>query len=1113
MELVELKSLINTPVRKKALAGVLSDRKVKRISFAGLEGSAVAFALSNLLDTNRHTIIVATDSDEAGYLYHDLVQLEGEQRVAFFPSGYKRNIKYGQVDAPAGIMRTDVLNRLKLSASLLVVTYPEAIAEKVVQEKVLEQNTLHISTQEPVDITFVAQVLREYGFARVDYVYEPGQYAVRGSILDVFSYSNEYPYRIDFFGDDVESIRSFDVDSQLSREKHDEVYIIPNVCNKVENGVSLLEFIDAKTLFAFGNLIHTIDRIIELSKETLAAQAYVTEEVDVNAMQKIVDADTFTRSLVSFRRIEYGKKTIEIPQATIEYNCSLQGVYHKNFDLVSDSFVKFLQEGYKLYIASDNVKQTDRLRDIFADRGDDITFTPILHTVHAGFVDNDLKVCCFTDHQIFDRFHKYNLKSDRARSGKMALSLRELQQIEVGDYLVHIDHGIGQFGGLTHTEIAGKRQEAIKVIYKNGDLIYVSIHALHKLSKYRSKEGEAPTLNRLGTGAWERMKERTKSKMKDIARDLIKLYAARRQEKGFAYSPDNFMQHELEASFIYEDTPDQLKATQDVKSDMESARPMDRLICGDVGFGKTEVAIRAAFKATCDNKQVAVLVPTTVLAFQHYQTFSERLREFPVKVEYLSRARKPKEVRRILTELKEGKVDILIGTHRIIGKDVEFKDLGLLVIDEEQKFGVAVKEKLKQMKVNVDTLTMSATPIPRTLQFSLMGARDLSAITTPPSNRYPIMTEVHSFNEDIIREAVNFEMSRNGQVFFVNNNIEQLATLHNLITRLVPDVRIAIGHGRMSPEELEKVILDFVNYDYDVLLATTIIESGIDMPNTNTIIINNAHKFGLSELHQLRGRVGRSNRKAFCYLLTPPHHAFSEESRRRLQAIESFSDLGSGIHIAMQDLDIRGAGNLLGAEQSGFIADLGYETYQKILQEAVAELKTQEFSDLYYSDNETGGDEAYVADCQFESDLNLFISADYVPLDNERITLYRELDGLERESDVAAFCERLRDRFGAIPTETLDLVQVVNLRRVARTLGFEKVSLKQGRMYLYFVGDEHTAYYQSAAFGRVLNYMQHHPRQCKLREVNSRRSMVVENITDVLTAVQLLKTITQTESV
>ncbi len=1113
MELVGLKSVINTPARRKAIESVLSDRKVKRIAMTGLEGSAKAFALSNLLATGRHTIIVATNSDEAGYLYHDLLQIEGDQRVAFFPSGYKRNIKYGQIDAPAGIMRTDVLNRLKIKEPLLVVTYPEAIAEKVVQEQVLEQNTLHISTSEQIDITFVANALREYGFARVDYVYEPGQYAVRGSILDVFSYSNEYPYRIDFFGDDIDSIRTFHVDSQLSHEKLNEVYIIPNVCNKVENGVSLLEFIDAKTLFAFSDLPHTINRIIELSNETLAVQALLTEEVDVNAMQKVVDADSFTRSLIGFRRVEYGKHTLDTPQATIEYNCSLQGIYHKNFDLVSDSFGKLQQEGYKLYITSDNEKQTDRLRDIFADRGDNITFTPILHTLHEGFVDNDLKVCCFTDHQIFDRFHKYSLKSDRARSGKMALSLRELQQIEVGDYLVHIDHGVGQFGGLTHTEIAGKRQEAIKVIYKNGDMIYVSIHSLHKLSKYRSKEGEAPTLNRLGSGAWERMKERTKSKMKDIARDLIKLYAARREEKGFAFSPDNFMQHELEASFIYEDTPDQMKATQEVKNDMESSRPMDRLICGDVGFGKTEVAIRAAFKATCDNKQVAVLVPTTVLAFQHYQTFSERLREFPVKIEYLSRARKPKEVRQILAELKEGKIDILIGTHRIIGKDVAFKDLGLLVIDEEQKFGVAVKEKLKQLKVNVDTLTMSATPIPRTLQFSLMGARDLSAITTPPANRYPILTEVHTFNEDIIREAINFEMSRNGQLFFVNNNIEQLATLHNLIARLVPDARVAVGHGRMSPDELEKIILDFVNYDYDVLLATTIIESGIDMPNTNTIIINNAQNFGLSELHQLRGRVGRSNRKAFCYLLTPSHYALTDEAHRRLQAIESFSDLGSGIHIAMQDLDIRGAGNLLGAEQSGFIADLGYETYQKILQEAVEELKTQEFSELYYSEDEKKSDESFVADCQFESDLDLLIPAEYVPQESERINLYRELDSLQRESEVAAYCERLRDRFGAIPTETLDLVQVVNLRRVARTLGFEKVSLKQGKMYLYFVGDEHQAYYQSTAFGRVLNYMQHNPRRCKLREVNGRRSMIIDHITSVLDGVQMLSTIHCTESV
>ena len=1113
MELSELKSVINTPSRQKAFARVLTDEKIRRISLDGLEGSSVAFALLHLLQLPGASFVVANDSDEAGYLFHDIEQIEKGEHVVFFPSGYKRDIKYGQIDAPAGIMRTDVLNRLKRKEPLLVVTYPEALAEKVVPEKVLEKNTLHITRSEPVDVSFVGNALREYGFKKVDYVYEPGQYAVRGSILDVFSYSNEYPYRIDFFGEDVESIRTFDVETQLSRENLEEVYIIPNVCNQVEKGISILDFIEKNTCIAFRDVQWTLARIRATAGETLAEQALLTEEVDTHAMEKVVDADLFARQIEEFRWVEYGKHSLQQPQATITYHCSLQGIYHKNFELVSESFSRLIADGYSLYITSDSEKQTDRLRDIFGERGDEIKFVPVLRTLHEGFVDNDLRICCFTDHQIFDRFHKYSLKSDRARSGKMALSLRELQQIEVGDYLVHVDHGIGQFGGLTHTEIAGKRQEAIKVIYKNGDLIYVSIHSLHKLSKYRSKEGEAPKLNRLGTGAWERMKERTKSKMKDIARDLIKLYAARREEKGFAFSPDNFMQHELEASFIYEDTPDQLKATQEVKADMESARPMDRLICGDVGFGKTEVAIRAAFKAACDNKQVAVLVPTTVLAFQHYRTFTERLKEFPVRIEYLSRARKAADVKALLKELADGKINILIGTHRIIGKDVKFKDLGLLIIDEEQKFGVAVKEKLKQMKVNVDTLTMSATPIPRTLQFSLMGARDLSAITTPPANRYPILTEVHTFGEDIIREAINFEMSRNGQLFFVNNQIESLYTLRDLIKRLVPDARVVVGHGQMPPAELEKVIMDFVHYDYDVLLATTIIENGIDMPNANTIIINQAQNFGLSELHQLRGRVGRSNRKAFCYLLVPPQQTFTEEARRRLQAIESFSDLGSGIHIAMQDLDIRGAGNLLGAEQSGFIADLGYETYQKILQEAVEELKTQEFSELYYGDGSVSENREYVSDCQFESDLELMLPDGYVPQEAERISLYRELDGLEQEREVAAFCERLRDRFGAIPAVTLDLVQVVNLRRVAKELGFEKVSLKQGKMYLYFVGDEHKAYYQSEIFGRVLNYLQQNPRRCKLRELGGRRSMVVQSVSTVLEAVQILKEMSRTVAV
>ena len=796
----------------------------------------------------------------------------------------------------------------------------------------------------------------------------------------------------------------------------------------------------------------------------------------------------------------------------IGFGCTPQGIYHKNFDLISDSFAKFLADGYKIYILSDSEKQIERLRAIFEDRGDDIRFTPVISTIHEGFVDHATKTCVFTDHQIFDRFHKYNLKSDRARSGKLALSLKELGQIETGDYIVHVDHGVGKFGGLIRTEVNGRMQEMIKLIYLNNDILLVSIHSLHKLSKYRGKEGVEPRINRLGSGAWGKMKDRTKSKLKDIARDLIKLYAARKDEQGFAYSPDSYLQQELEASFIYEDTPDQLTATQAVKSDMESPRPMDRLICGDVGFGKTEVAIRAAFKAATDNKQTAVLVPTTVLAYQHFNTFKERLKEFPVRVDYISRARSAKDVKQILADLAEGKIDILIGTHKLIGKDVKFKDLGLLIVDEEQKFGVAVKEKLKQLKVNVDTLTMSATPIPRTLQFSLMGARDLSAITTPPANRYPIVTSINALNDDIVTEAVNFEMSRNGQVFVINPRIEGLYDLENMIKRLVPDARTIVAHGQMPPDKLEKAIIDFANHDYDVLLATTIVESGIDMPNVNTIIINNAQNFGLSELHQLRGRVGRSSRKAFCYLLVPPHLPLTPVARRRLQAIESFSELGSGIHIAMQDLDIRGAGNLLGAEQSGFIADLGYETYQRILKEAVTELKNEEFADTLTADDGSG-EEEFVADCTVESDMELLLPPDYVPQESERISLYKELDGIERELDLQKFKMNLEDRFGKIPKETAELLRIPRLRYLARRLGIEKIMLKMGQMYMYFVDDSNQAYYRSPMFGRILNYMQAHPRRCRIREKNGRRSIVISDVPTVEEAVALLQEILNLTSI
>lgn len=1091
---------------------MLADKSVHNFSIDGLAGSSPAMLFSGLPKQESPFLIIANDIDEAGYMYHDLCQINGEDKVLIFPSGYKRDIKYGQIDAPSEILRTEVLNQWDENKAIRwVVTYPEALAEKVATKKHLNESTLKLKVGSTNDMTQIIKKLRQFGFDEVDYVYEPGQFAVRGSILDVYSYSNELPYRIDFFGDDIESIRTFNVETQLSEEKIIEINIVNNVSLSSSEGESFLHFIGDDTVLLCRDHVWLLQRIEAIGAESLSSSTIIAEEGDKNAMRKVVETDNFKKKFSEFKRISYGFSNDSSSDASFTIHCAPQGIYHKNFDLISNSFKDFEKDGFTIYILTDSEKQTERLKVIFEDRGDNIKFTPVLHTIHEGFVDYDLKLCIFTDHQIFDRFHKYNLKSDKARSGKLALSLKELNQIEVGDYIVHVDHGVGKFGGLLRTNVNGKTQEMIKLTYLNDDIIFVSIHSLHKLAKYRGKEGVEPRINKLGSGAWNRIKDKTKSKLKDIARDLIKLYAARKDEKGFAFTPDSYMQQELEASFIYEDTPDQLKATTDVKSDMESARPMDRLICGDVGFGKTEVAIRAAFKAATDNKQSAILVPTTVLAYQHYQTFKERLKEFPVKIEYLSRARKAKDVKRILTELAEGKIDIIIGTHKLIGKDVRFNDLGLLVVDEEQKFGVSVKEKLKQLKVNVDTITMSATPIPRTLQFSLMGARDLSAITTPPANRYPIQTSLNSLNDDIVKEAINFEMSRNGQVFFINNRIEQLYELENMIRRLVPDARIVIGHGQMAPDKLEQAIIDFANHDYDVLLATTIIESGIDMPNVNTIIINNAQNFGLSELHQLRGRVGRSSRKAFCYLLVPPKMPLTPVAKRRLQAIESFSELGSGIHIAMQDLDIRGAGNLLGAEQSGFIADLGYETYQKILKEAVLELKTEEFSDTFEDENPE--ETTYVADCVIESDMELMFPADYVPQEGERINLYQELDNMERETDVMAFRNRLQDRFGKIPKEAQELIRIVSLRRIARSLGIEKISLKQEKMYLYFVSDDNVAYYQSPAFGRILNFLQNNPRRCQLREVRGRRSMVISDISTVEEAVSILSTTSILESI
>ena len=1052
------------------------------------------------------------------------------------------------------------------NSPLYIVTYPDAIAELVVSQHTLSDRSLSLTVGDTIEIPQIEKTLTSEGFERVDYVYEPGQFAVRGSIIDVFSYASEYPFRIDLFGDEIDSIRTFEIESQLSRDKVQHVSIVPNFNSDQPQGlVSFFDFLPEGSALAFQDYGWVHERIEQLGSSPLPlpkrGDAGIAEPSSSpwEGLEgaSLLAASDFIRKTIAFRRIEFGVKATDIDplrpsdssplkrdsayianstvkglskgtvpslrgtseaeqgeaerrgaQVVIHFDTSPQPLFHKNFELVEQSLTDLIGRGYHIYILTDSAKQAERLKTIFEERGSDIPFTAVDKTLHGGFTDATMRVACFTDHQIFDRFHKYNLRSDKARSGKMAISLKELSQFEPGDYVVHIDHGVGRFAGLVRMPNGGSTQEVIKLVYSNDDVVFVSIHSLHKVSKYKSKEGEAPRINKLGTGAWEKLKERTKTKIKDIARDLIKLYSQRAQEKGFAYSPDSFLQHELEASFLYEDTPDQLKATLDVKADMERERPMDRLVCGDVGFGKTEVAIRAAFKAACDNKQVAVLVPTTVLAYQHWRTFSERLKNLPCKVEYLSRARSAADTKKVLAGLKSGDVNIVVGTHKLIGKGVQFKDLGLLIIDEEQKFGVSVKEKLRQLKVSVDTLTLTATPIPRTLQFSLMGARDLSVIQTPPPNRYPIQTEVHTFNEEIIREAVNFELSRNGQLFIINNRIQNLHELAALVTRNVPDARVCIGHGQMAPEELEKVIMSFVNHDYDVLIATSIVENGIDIPNANTIIINQAHNFGLSDLHQMRGRVGRGNKKAFCYLLAPPLSVLTPEARRRLQAIENFTDLGSGIHIAMQDLDIRGAGNLLGAEQSGFIADLGYETYQKILNEAVHELKTNEFADLLAGDVTEGekiSGEGFVEECTIESDLELLFPDEYIPTSSERMLVYRELDSLESDEEVHKFRTRLTDRFGSIPPTGEELLRVVPLRRLGKQLGIEKILLKGGQMALYFVSNLESPYYDSAAFGRVMNYTAMSPYECRFRELSGKRSLLIKGITSVEAALGVLK--------
>ena len=1100
-----------------ALNDLLKDPDVNPVFCSGLNTSAAPLFFSRqVIASGSPFVFILRDLEEAGYFYHDLSQILGTDHVLFFPSSFRRAAKYGQKDPANEILRTGTLSCMqKPGKGVCVVTYPDALAEKVASKEELNDKTLGISVGDRLDTDFIVDVLNSCGFRYADYVYEPGQYAVRGSIIDVFAFSCEYPFRIDFFGNEVDSIRTFEVETQLSKDKKESIVIVPNLGATGRNTISFLDFIPADTTLAMHDPSWIGERIEAICNEVTNSNAPADAgETDGSAIRgdelraMFMNGNDFNAHALKFRRLEFGHKPAGTPAATLEFDLSIQPIYHKNFDLVAASFKKYLHNGYALYICSDSRKQIDRIRSIFEDRGDDITFTDVERTLHEGFTDHRLKMCIFTDHQIFDRFHKYNLKSEKARSGKVALSLKELTSFGIGDYVIHADHGVGKFAGLVRLPQGDTTQEVIKLIFQNDDVVFVSIHSLHKVSKYRGKDGEPPRLHKLGTGAWKELKERTKTKIKDIARDLIKLYAKRREEKGFAFSPDTFLQNELEASFIYEDTPDQSKATADVKQDMERDIPMDRLVCGDVGFGKTEVAIRAAFKAVSDNKQVAVLVPTTVLAYQHFRTFRDRLKDFPCRIEYLSRACTITHSKKVIKGLESGDVDILIGTHRILSKDVKFKDLGLLIIDEEQKFGVSVKEKLRQLKVNVDTLTMTATPIPRTLQFSLMGARDLSVISTPPPNRYPIQTELHTFSEDMIRDAINFEINRNGQVFFVNNRIGNLQELKALILRHIPDARIAVGHGQMEPAELEKIIIGFVNYDYDVLMTTSIVENGIDIPNANTIIVNQAQHFGLSDLHQLRGRVGRSNKKAFCYLLSPPLTDLTMDARRRLQAIENFSDLGSGIHIAMQDLDIRGAGNMLGAEQSGFIADLGYDTYQKILTEAVEELKSDEFADLYAEELKEDGvisGGQFVRETTLECDMELLLPADYVTGSGERMLLYRELDGLVLDTDVNAFRSRLEDRFGSLPREAEELLRIVPLRRIAARLGVEKIILKGGRMMLYLVSNANSPYYRSAAFGKLINYMTKYTRRCDLRDQGGKRSLIVKQVLNVEEAVSVLQ--------
>ncbi len=1098
-----------------AIAASINKKESARIHLRGLAGSSASLIVSSVFNhSESHFLIILTDKEEAAYFFNDLENLLGEQdipfhkkSVLFFPTTYRRPYELEKTDNTNVLSRTEVMKRLGTKeGGTIVVTYPEALAEKVVSKGYLKKNTLRINLNDNLSVDFLTDVLQEYNFINEQFVIEPGQFSIRGGIVDVFSFTNDRPYRIEFFGDDIASIRTFDPVTQLSIDKLTHITITPNVQDRQlhESRQSFIQYIDKGASVWVKDFSFTLDKIDkEFEKAEKAFLELNTETSHLEPKELFITSSDLKREIFEHHIVEFGSQSIIKSSEEFIFRTQPQPSFNKNFDLLFNNLNDNSKAGIKNLILSDNAKQTERiqtiLKDLKANRNITALNLEIINlSLHEGFIDTDAQLACYTDHQIFERYHKFKIRDGFA--GKEAITLKEIYDLQPGDYVTHIDHGIGRFDGLEKIENNGKQQEAIRLIYQNNDILYVSIHSLHRISKYVGKEGTAPSLNKLGSNVWNKLKSKTKQRVKDIAKDLIKLYAERKASDGHTYPPDNYMQHELEASFIYEDTPDQVKATADVKKDMEKSYPMDRLVCGDVGFGKTEIAIRAAFKAVSDSKQVAVLVPTTILALQHYQTFRDRLSEFPVTIDYLNRFKSTKEQKETIKKLEEGKIDILIGTHRIVSKDIQFRDLGLMVIDEEQKFGVATKEKLKQMKVNVDTLTLTATPIPRTLQFSLMGARDLSILNTPPANRYPVQTELHPFNEEIIRDAIHYELSRGGQVFFVNNRVKNIIEVAGMIQRLVPDARIAIGHGQMDGHKLEKIMLDFVEGNYDVLIATTIIESGLDIPNVNTIIINEAHNYGLSDLHQLRGRVGRTNKRAFCYLLAPPVSVLTDEARKRLKAIEEFSALGSGFNIAMRDLDIRGAGNILGAEQSGFISEIGFEMYQKILDEAVMELKETEFSGLY---EETGTKE-YVKECLIETDLEIMLPDRYVANITERLSLYKELDSLEAEEDLLAYQERLIDRFGPVPVQAQDLINTIRLRRTGRKMGFEKITLRNGIMTATFISNKESPFYQSDIFSAVLNFIQVYQKTVRMKEVNDKLSLTFRDINNVSSAIQAL---------